>query len=291
VTSAGILYPGEMGCAVARLLAADGWDLCTYLDGPSLACRGDAGAARIADLESLAAVVDASDVLISLVPPAAARDVAQQVARAAAGVAGRPLYLEGNSVAPATVAAVAATLAGAGLDCVDGAFVGSAAELGGRTRLYLSGPGAAALAEALPAALNAHALGAERGEASALKLAFAGFNKGLVALFLEVMAAGREAGAADELLACLTAFYPGTVETLERLVPTYPRHAARRADELDELAAWLQDRGRDAAWAAAARDALARLAALRLDADRDWTLAEVLLAAVPADQAAGHREP
>jgi hypothetical protein len=141
----------------------------------------------------------------------------------------------------------------------------------------------------LPEALHAGELGVEVGAASALKLAFAGFNKGLVALFLEVMEAADAAGDRDELLACLRAFYPGTIETLERLLPSYPRHAARRADELDELARWLTSEGRDAGCAAAARDVLRRFAALGLDDRPGWTFAEVLAsyAAAAAARPAG----
>jgi 3-hydroxyisobutyrate dehydrogenase-like beta-hydroxyacid dehydrogenase len=67
---AGVLYPGEMGCAVANVLVAAGWGVCTHLWGPSLICRGDAEAAAIVVLGSLDEVVAASDVVISLVPPA-----------------------------------------------------------------------------------------------------------------------------------------------------------------------------------------------------------------------------
>jgi hypothetical protein len=121
-------------------------------------------------------------------------------------------------------------------------------------------------------------LGTEVGHASAFKMAFAGFNKGLVALFLSVADAGSVAGAAAELLACLRDFYPGTIETLERLLPSYPRHAGRRADEMDELARWLASEDRDPGLAGAARDVLARLASLGLDVEQEWTMAAVLTA-------------
>jgi hypothetical protein len=68
------------------------------------------------------------------------------------------------------------------------------------------------------------------------------------------------------------------METLDRLLPSYPRHAARRADELDELARWLASEQRNDAWATTARDVLRRVAALGLDERRDWTVAEVLAA-------------
>lgn len=281
--NAAILYPGEMGCAVARVLLAADWRVAAHLEGPSLVCRGDAEAAEIEDLGSLGEVLATADLVISLVPPAAALEVAQTVARAAVRSRQRPLYLDANSVAPETVRAVAAALGDAGVEVVDGSFVGSARDLGSRTRLYLSGPQAAEVAAALPAAFQASVVSAAIGAASGFKLAFAGFNKGLVALFLEVMLAGEAAGEPDALRRCLTAFYPGTIETLARLLPSYPRHAARRADEMDELAAWLACEGRDPAWALVARDVFVRFAALGLDAERSWTLDEILAALTRAD--------
>ncbi len=278
-----VFYPGEMGCAVAKVFVAAGWKVCTHLWGPSLGCRGAAEAAAIADLGSLEEALAAVDLVVSLVPPAAAVESAEKVAEAARRTGRRPLYLDANSVAPATVAAVAAVCAAAGLDCLDGSFVGSAAELGRRTRLYLSGPRAGELAAAMPEAFHTTALGVDVGAASAFKLAFAGFNKGLVALFLEVMGAGVAAGRPDELLRCLREFYPGTLETLERLLPSYPQHAARRAEEMDELARWLSSEGRQAACAEAAGDVLRRAAAVGLDGERRWTFAEALAAFVAAE--------
>ena len=174
------------------------------------------------------------------------------------------------------MAEVRAAVEGAGCDCVDGAFLGSAKALGQRTTLYLSGARAEELAGLLGDALKWVVLSGDVGAASAFKLAFAGFNKGLVALFLEVMAAAAGLGQRDELLGCLREFYPGTVETVERLLPSYPRHAARRADEMDELVASMRAQGSEAPMAAGAGVVLARFAALGLDADADWDLDAVL---------------
>ena len=279
--TAAILYPGEMGCAVARVLGGDGWELVTHLDGPSLAVCDDAADARVRDLDSLPEALEAVDLVISLVPPSAALATAFAVSRAADGAA-RPLYLDANSVAPATAKEVAVAVGRAGMDCVDGAFVGSAAHLGTRTRLYLSGPAAEDLAAALPEALGARCLSSEIGDASALKLAFAGFNKALVALFLSVMAAGEAAGQRRELAECLSDFYPGTMETLQRLVPSYPRHAARRADEMAELAAWQRSEGLETAMASAAEIVFRRFAALGLDVDAAWRFEDVIEACAQA---------
>ena len=213
---------------------------------------------------------------ISLVPQRAVVDTAAAFAAAVGATDRRPLFLDANSVSPATMAEVRAAVEGAGCDCVDGAFLGSAKALGQRTTLYLSGDRAAELASVLGDALKWVVLAGGVGAASAFKLAFAGFNKGLVALFLEVMSAADHLGQGDELLERLHAFYPGTVETVERLLPSYPRHAGRRAAEMDERVATMRAQGSQAPMAAGAAVVLARFAALHLDADAAWNLDAVL---------------
>ncbi len=278
----GLLYPGEMGAALARRLGGAGWRVVTCLEGRGAATRARAVEAGIEPLASLPAVAAAADVVVSLVPPGAAAEAAAAFAAAAASAAAaRPVYLDANSVSPLVATAVAGVVRGAGCEAVDGAFVGGAAGLGpdpappAATVLYLSGPAAATLGELLGEALPVRVVGVEVGRASAFKLAFAGFNKGLVALLLEAAAAGELAGLHAELLERLRAFYPGAVATVERLLPSYPRHAARRAVEMSEEAAWLAAAGQEAPMAAATQAVLERLAALDL-ATEGVTAADVL---------------
>lgn len=273
---AAILYPGEMGGAVGTALVAGGWTVVTCLEGRSSRTARIAAQAGIAPVATLEAAVAAADVVVSLVPQAAVVETAAAFARAVAGAGRRPVFLDANSVSPATMAEVRALVEEAGCDCVDGAFVGSAKALGQKTTLYVSGDRAEELATVLGAALKTVVLGRDVGAASAFKLAFAGFNKGLVALFLEVMAAADRLGQRVDLLECLREFYPGTVETVERLLPSYPRHAGRRAEEMEELASALAAQGSGSAMATGAGTVLARFAALHLDADADWDLDDVL---------------
>jgi 3-hydroxyisobutyrate dehydrogenase-like beta-hydroxyacid dehydrogenase len=274
--TAAILYPGEMGAAVGTALVAGGWTVVTCLEGRSARTVSAAAAAGITAVASLEAAVAVADVVVSLVPQTAVVQTAAAFAAAVARTDRRPLYLDANSVSPATMAEVRAVVEGAGCDCVDGAFVGSAKALGQRTTLYLSGGRSEELASLLGDALKWVVLGHEVGAASAFKLAFAGFNKGLVALFLEVTASADRLGLRDALLGCLRELYPGTVDTVARLLPSYPRHAARRVEEMDELVGALLAQGSEAAMAAGTRAVLARFAALGLDAGAAWDLDDVL---------------
>ncbi|HJW74303.1 MAG TPA: DUF1932 domain-containing protein [Thermoleophilia bacterium] len=275
--TAAILYPGEMGSAVGAMLVDDGWTVSACVVDRSDRTRKGARDAGIALVPTLTEAVAASELVMSLVPQDAVLETAREFAAAVRGRGDRrPVYLDANSVAPERVARVASLVSEAGGDAVDGAFVGSSRALGQKTALYLSGTRAAEVAAALPASLRAKVVGGEVGSASAFKLAFAGFNKGLVALFLETAAAGDAVGRRAELLECLREFYPGTVETVERLLPSYPRHARRRAQEMHELAEWLTESGREALMSCAAETVLERFAALGLASDEPESLKTLL---------------
>jgi hypothetical protein len=164
----------------------------------------------------------------------------------------------------------------AGLPCVDGGFVGSDRMLGDGTTLYLSGPDARLVASSLASALRVRVLGEEVGMASGLKLAFAGLNKGLTALFLELACLAGQANLADPLLAAWRDFYPETIAVLERVLPSYPRHARRRVQELAELERWLRELGHDPGLIGAARAELQELERMGLSSQRDWTAREIV---------------
>jgi 3-hydroxyisobutyrate dehydrogenase-like beta-hydroxyacid dehydrogenase len=101
--------------------------------------------AELADLvgvPDLAAVARRCEVIISVCPPDAALGVAREVAAALADRPGpAPLYLEANTVPPATVREIAAVL-GERAEVVDGLVLGPPAWRPGSTVLWLSGPAA-----------------------------------------------------------------------------------------------------------------------------------------------------
>jgi 3-hydroxyisobutyrate dehydrogenase-like beta-hydroxyacid dehydrogenase len=276
VSTVGVLYPGDMGGALARQLTAGGWRAVSWLGERGARTHALSQAAGVEALASLDDVVAQADVVVSLVPQHAVVATAGAFAAAVARSGARPFYLDANSVAPQTAAAAIAAAAAAGCEAVDGAFVGSAARIGAQTTLYLSGPGAQRLDALLEPALQVRVLGAEVGLASAFKLSFAGFNKGLVALALEAAAAADRLGQRAELLDCLATFYPGSMASVERLLPSYPRHAARRVAEFDEVARWLSSIGQAGPMAAATRAVLERLSELRLADDVEWQAADLI---------------
>ncbi len=147
----GIVSPGAMGSALARAWAGGATPpvrVVATVAGRS--ARTVALAEGLELLPDLAAVVAASDVVVSICPPAAADAVLGAIVAASVETRRRPLLVDANAVAPVHVRAMAERAAQAGLDLVDGAVSGGPPTPHGDTMLYLSGARAEEVAR-LPA--------------------------------------------------------------------------------------------------------------------------------------------
>jgi len=233
-TTLGILYPGEMGATLGGLLARGGHRIVTTIADRGPRTVNLATAADFELLRSLEDVVEASDVILSLVPPGAALTVARRVADCPKTKADA-LYVDVNSVSPQTVREVEAIVEERGMSFVDAAIHGQAARLPEHGVVYLSGADALSVVDLLDGIVATQWLGEEPGRASAMKMLMSGVSKGLVALVLEMALAAREASLLDEFLTNCRKAYPGVMTPVARMLPTYPRHIDRRADEMSEL--------------------------------------------------------
>src|SRR3954452_9986179 len=173
-----VLHPGEMGAAVAAALREP------VIWSPE--GRSEATAERARDLAP-GDPLDA-DVILSICPPHAAREVA-------ASVAGfRGLYVDATAISPARVREVRALVPEA--DFVDGGIIGPPPERPGTTRLYLTGERAQDVAALFAgSALEARIV----DDASALKMAYAAWTKGSAALLLAAHAAAEAYGVGEAL--------------------------------------------------------------------------------------------
>jgi 3-hydroxyisobutyrate dehydrogenase-like beta-hydroxyacid dehydrogenase len=221
----GLLFPGEMG---AELGAAADADVVWASKGRSALTVGRAATAGLRDVSTVAALVEASDIVLSVCPPAIAEDVAREVADAGF----RALYLEANAISPERAKRIAATLAAAGARAVDGGIIGSTG-----LNLYLSGEpeDVARIVELFTGTtVTTVALDGGIGAASALKMAYAGWNKIGVGLAAQAHAIARAYGVEDALAA------EGV--SADRFARS-SRKAWRWAPEMEEVAATCAELG------------------------------------------------
>ncbi|MFJ4320606.1 DUF1932 domain-containing protein [Streptomyces lavendulae] len=264
----GILHPGSMGAAVAACAATNAAAVLWCETGRSTASAARAVQFGLTPVAELAELLDRSDIVISLCPPAAAEDVARDIARHRfAGV-----LVEANAINPERTQRIAALLE-PDATVVDGGVVGSP-PVGGKTpTLYLSGPAAAtARIEALFAgtAVRTAVLGAAIGKASALKLSYASFQKTSRVLVALALGMAREHGVDQELIEVASKRTDSYLSEPQYVAKTAAR-AWRWAPELEEAADALAAAGLPPEMLRGAASTLARWHDVKDDAELTLT--------------------
>lgn len=197
---------GQAAATLSQPLAAHGATLSAYdllLERPDgeatlrARARGAPGGPLPVHFAPLAEALAGADLIFSAVTAEVALEVARQAApHLRAGQA----YLDINSTAPPIKIAIGEVLAPSGADYVEGAVLDAIGVAEARAHILLGGPAAEDLAAALRAlGLNATYYRAKIGAASTFKMLRSVLTKGLEALLIEFLLAGRQAGIADDL--------------------------------------------------------------------------------------------
>ena len=212
----GLLHPGEMGAAVGRVLQSNGHEVVWASDGRSEATRVRAQSFR--NVETVAALTEQAELILSICPPHAALDVAREVA----GFDG--VYVDANASSPMRAEEVAVLHP----RYVDGGIVGGPPTERG-TKLYLSGSGAASVAVLFVGSiLEARVV----ADASALKMAYAAWSKGSAAMLLAIRDVARHFGVEDEWRLAA----PELAERLPRAEHAKATKGWRWIGEMEEIA-------------------------------------------------------
>ena len=259
----GLLSIGEMGFHWAKLLKGQGVEVLTYDKDRGEVSRKRGENAGVKSLPSMARLVDDAELIVSIVVPSAAKRVAAKVAKAVAK-SGRKelLYLDANAISPMTADAIAAVLKPAGVSFVDGCIIGSAARMGKGTIVYVSGPEAQRLQALEAFGIPIRVLGPNTSQASSFKVVYAGLTKGLQGLFVELFMGARRFGLMNEVRAQYEESFPGLLDKISTSIVGLRIHAARRAEEMDELKRTFNYHGMKSFMAPAAQKVLEAIAAL-----------------------------
>jgi 3-hydroxyisobutyrate dehydrogenase-like beta-hydroxyacid dehydrogenase len=240
---------GEAGQAIASGLRESGieqvaaWDiLFPESAGAKLKTAGETLGVRLA--KSAADAVAETDMIISAVTAASSVEAARSVAP---HLKGSPYYLDINSVSPGRKKETAKLL-GERARYVDVAVIAPIHPARHKTPLLISGPHAQAISPLLgELEMKLNVVGADTGQAAAIKMIRSVMIKGIEALTMECFLAASRAGVLDEVTASMKNNYPSLDWTkiaeynLERMAS----HGERRAAEMEESAATLRELGLD----------------------------------------------
>lgn len=275
-TIIGILYPGEMGSTIGKLLAGAGFNVIATVADRSVRterlCK-EAGLRTVASIPDLLAV---SDIVISLVPPSAALQVATEVATASVGSDRRWTYVDANSISPSTVADIAKMFRGRSIDFIDAAIFGLASQIRERGTVYVSGSQLEEVVGILGRIIRVRTAGDEPGQASALKMIVSGIPKGLSAMFIETLLFAQSINLLDQAIQAYDEIYPHTMEVVRRMLPTYPQHAGRRSQELQHVVDTMLSTGVMPRIVRAAQQVTSAVAEVGFDTSREWSLVELI---------------
>lgn len=252
-----VLHPGAMGAAVGRQAVVGGSAVRWVSGNRSVATRQRAHDAGLVEYAELAAALDGTDVVLSICPPAHA----EEVARAVAGYTG--VYVEANAITPSRTQRIAALLPGARV--VDGGVIGEPPRRRGTTRLYLSGD-----SDGIPelfdgTALEVVVLPGGIGRASALKMAYASYQKASRVLAALAHALATEHGVDEFLMREADLLHSRPLADVDQ-VPGVAAKAWRWGPELLEIADTLRGAGLPDGLALGVASALERWASAK---DRD----------------------
>ena len=240
---------GEAGQAIASGLRESGierivaWDiLFPQTQGARLKAAGETMGVRL--VASAADAVAETDIVISAVTAASSVEAARSVAP---HLKGSPYYLDINSVSPGRKLETAGLL-GEKARYVDVAVIGPIHPARHKTPLLICGPHAETISPLLTEMeMKSTVVGAETGQAAAIKMIRSVMIKGMEALTLECFLAASRAGVLEEVTSSMKNNYPSLDWTkiaeynLERMAS----HGERRAAEMEESAATLRELGID----------------------------------------------
>jgi L-threonate 2-dehydrogenase len=235
-----IIAPGAMGAGVGKRLTGHGVGVLTTLAG-----RSEATVARARDAGMVAASeeeIAAADFILSILPPGEALALAQHLAPILTASNAKPVYVDCNAINPATVERVAKAIVPTGCPFVDAGIIGAPPKGDDAgPRLYASGAAASRFATLRQYGLDVRVLDGPPSAASALKMSYAGINKGTQAIAAAMMLAAMRAGSAAALFDELSFSQKEMLAQLKRQLPVMPEKAYRWIAEMQEIAGFVGD--------------------------------------------------
>lgn len=237
-----VVAMGDMGHAVAHTLKEHGYEIVTCLAERSDTSRRMAERAGARDVKDLVALVTEADIFLSILPPAAALDLARDAAAAIKNAGNTMTYVDCNAVSPSTAREISRVINDANASFIDAGIIGNAP--GKATpRFYVSGQDTAAMEHLDGCGFIVKTCGSAPGEASAVKMCYAALTKGTFTLHTALLMAAKSLGVYETVLEEFQYSQPSTLAKMENSVPFIPADADRWVGEMEEIAATLVEAG------------------------------------------------
>jgi 3-hydroxyisobutyrate dehydrogenase-like beta-hydroxyacid dehydrogenase len=237
IRNVGIVSPGDMGQAIAGRVKESGMSVYAALDGRSERTRKLAQAAGLADCGSIDKLVATCELIISVINPGEALDVAGKVAAAMKASGRKMAFADLNAVSPQTARDMDQLIRAAGGMFIDGGIIGPPPRgEKDRPRLYVSGPDAYLFEQIKHPNLQVRIMSERVGDASGVKMCYAAMTKGTTALAVELLVAARKLGVEQALEKELRDSRADVFDWQMKSLGSMPPKAYRWVPEMQEIA-------------------------------------------------------
>jgi len=233
----GFIGFGEVGSTFLAAMRAGGADTAAFDIIESKVKEAGAAYKAIGDL------VGGSELILSTVTTQAARSAAESCLPY---LKRGQFYVDLNSTSASIKLELDRIIRPTRAQFVEGAILGAVGVTGAATRILIGGPAGRDIAESLRAAgLNTTFFSEELGKASTFKMLRSIFSKGVEALVLELLIAGRRAGIETELWTDVTEFMDRNAfgQVAENWIQTHATACERRYHEMVQVAETLREIG------------------------------------------------
>jgi 3-hydroxyisobutyrate dehydrogenase-like beta-hydroxyacid dehydrogenase len=244
IRNVGVVSPGDMGQAIAGRLKESGMNVYTALNGRSERTRSLAHAAGLADCGTIEKLVATCELVISVINPGEALNVAREVAAAMKKTGRAIAFADLNAVSPQTARDTDAMIRAAGGMFIDGGIIGPPPRgEKDKPRLFVSGPDAYLFEQIKHPNLQVRIMSERVGDASGIKMCYAAMTKGTTALAVELLVAARKLGVEQALEKELRDSRSDVLDWQVKSIASMPPKAYRWVPEMQEIAKTFEELG------------------------------------------------
>lgn len=233
----GILSPGAMGSALGQVWTSIGHTCITTVIGRSPRTQALARQSGMSLVPTAHEVIEASDIIMSIVPPSEAQANAATILAMIHELKVTPLVVDLNAISPLTFHEIESAFQESDIEIIDGAISGPPPSSHEESTLFLSGTKAHHLTSLQTDRLTVEYLGPKSGLASATKMCTAAFLKGSNAILTTTLNTAYGLGVVEPVITELERIAGiSTAQAVARVSSTASK-ASRFVDEMLQIAA------------------------------------------------------
>ena len=228
------MSPGEMGSPIAKCIIKSGINVMSPLKNRSSQTVERAKKYGIEDSISLENSIMNSDLIISILVPDAAEDLAKEVSNLSKKLDKEIIFADLNAISPETVKKMNSSMSGTKVKFIDGGIIGGPPDGDKMPRIYVSGQNSNLFSRLDGLGMKVIDMNGSVGDASAMKMAYASITKGYSSLLIAAVTLSIRTNNFEYLMKELEFSQKNVFNDLKNL-KSIPSKAHRWIGEMEEI--------------------------------------------------------